>query len=170
MGDFLAVKGFYVDLEIVNADGTIASRSRETNKIPDDSLAFLMQAPFGDVSAVSTFYCGLFRGNYIPSGATAAADIPSNMIEFVDYSESVRPTWQRAFDNAATMDNVLNRASYTVTQDRTLYGSFIVSDSTKGGNTGLLLSCCRFSTAKQVSAGQTINLQTGLTYVPTSAL
>lgn len=170
MGEYVGVNGFVWDTEIVDADGKPVSRSREHNLIPADGLAFLVRAPFGDVAPISAFYLGLFRGNYVPTDSTKAADIPGNMIEFIDYAEAQRPTWERAFDGAASMDNLTTKASFTVTQDRTIYGAFLVSEATKGGNSGLVLSCVRFASPKPVSAGQTINLSGGLTYIPTNVI
>ena len=117
-----------------------------------------------------TFFLGLFRGNYVPSAGTTATDIPTNMIEFIDYSETIRPQWVRELTGIATFDNAVTKAEFTVTNDRTIYGAFLVSDSMKGGNNGLLLSCVRFSTPKAVSAGQTVKLYGGITYTSTNII
>ena len=170
MSDFVGVNGFTWDLEITNAQGEQIERESNKNLIPAQGMAFLVRSPFGDVEPVSSFYLGLFRGNYVPSAGTTAADIPSNMIEFIDYSEDARPLWERRFDDESSMDNNINKASFTVTQDRTIYGAFLVSQATKGGNSGLILSCVRFSSPKTVSAGQTINLTGGLTYISTNII
>lgn len=170
MKDQVAVKGFKWDLEVLDVDGSVIERETNNNLIPSAGMNFLVRAPFGDVSPISTFYLGLFRGNYVPSPGTTAADIPSNMIEFVDYAETARPAWDRSFNNSASMDNNMSKASYTATQDRTIYGAFLVSEPGKGGNTGLVLSCVRFASPKQVSVGQTINLTGGITYVSTNVI
>lgn len=162
--------GFVWNLEIANPDGSIVERETKLNLIPSDGLDFLIRAPFGDVTAVSTFYLGLFRGNYIPSPSTTAADITTNMIEMVDYSETVRPEWQRDLTGIATFDNAVNKAEFTITQDRTVYGAFLVSNSVKGGNNGLVLSCVRFASPKPVSAGQTVKLYGGITYTSTNII
>lgn len=158
------IHGFEWSLQIVNADGSIACEETKCNIIPSDGLSFLARAPFGDVTPISTFYLGLFRGNYIPTFESSALDIPGAMNEMVDYSEPNRPEWVRSLNGIATMDNVNSKAEYTITQDRTIYGAFLVSSATKASNTGLLLSCVRFSSPKQVTAGQTVTLAGGLTY------
>lgn len=170
MHDANWIKGFCWDVVITNPDGSIASETRDFNRIPTAGLDFLVRAPFGDVSPISAFHVGLFMGDYIPSGATSAADIPGNMQEFVDYTELQRPVWERAFESPGTMDNLLQKAEFTATQDRLLRGGFLVSEGTKGGNSGLVLSCVRFATAKPVTAGQTINVVAGITYVPTGSI
>lgn len=166
----IKINGFQWKLEVVNPDGTVVDSEAQHNLIPAAGLDFLIRSPFGDVSQISTFYLGLYRGNYIPSPNTTASDIPSNMNEFVDYSETNRPEWQRQLEGVATMDNLTNKAEFTVTQDRTIHGAFLVSNATKGGNSGLLLSCVRFASPKQVTAGQTVKLAGGVTYTSTNII
>lgn len=170
MLDNVLKPGFIWNLEIVNPDGSVAEQGVYHNLIPSDGLDFLIRAPFGDVAPVSTFFLGLFRGNYVPSAGTTATDIPTNMIEFIDYSETIRPQWVRELTGIATFDNAVTKAEFTVTNDRTIYGAFLVSDSMKGGNNGLLLSCVRFPTPKAVSAGQTVKLYGGITYTSTNII
>lgn len=166
----LLPKGFQWTLEVINEDGSTAEKETEWNLIPASGLGFLIRSPFGDVPPIPNFYLGLFRGNYIPTPSTTSADIPSNMVEFVDYSEITRPEWVKALVGTATFDNLASKAEFTVTQDRTIYGAFLVSDGVKGGNSGLLLSCVRFPTPKTVTAGQTVKLSGGLTYASASLI
>lgn len=170
MSDLNMVKGFLWDVTIRDPDGEVVSHSQDFNRIPAAGLAFLIRAPFGDVSPISTFYQGLFLGDYIPSDSTSAADIPSNMQEFIDYSELERPLWERAYEAPASMDNVASKAVFTATQGRLIRGGILVSDPTKGGNNGLVLSCVRFATAKPVDPGQRIEVIAGITYVPLDSI
>lgn len=165
----LRVDGFYHTLELYSRlTGELVHSETEHNRIPQEGLDFLIQAPFGLVASVPTFYCGLFRNNYVPVAGTSAADIPSVMGEIVDYAEGSRPAWVYAYNGAGTIDNVANKAVFTPTQERTAIGSFIVSSATKGGNTGLILSVARFATAKVLSPDVEAKLVCGLTYYPTN--
>lgn len=169
--DTLKILGFRYELEIVDlATGAVVDREVQYNRIPQAGIDFLIQAPFGDTPPVANFYCGLFTKNFVSSAGTTAADIPVNMGEFVNYSEATRPLWARTYDGAGTYDNFANKAVFTPTQDVTVYGSFIVSNQTKGANSGLLLSVVRFSTVKSLSAGQEARLVCGLTYIPTNVI
>lgn len=170
MKDGLGVNGFVWDIQILGPDGEPIEREIKKNLIPQAGLAFLLRAPFGDVSPISNFYLGLFTGNYIPTSATVAADIPSNMGECIDYSQATRPIWNRLYDGNDTLDNVASKAEFTFTQDRTILGAFLVSESTKGGNSGLVLSCVRFASPKPVTAGSTAQMSGGLTYIPTNVI
>lgn len=168
MKESLNLDGFIWEVTIENEDGSVASSEVVHNLIPSAGLGFLIRSPFGDVAPVSSFYLGLFRGNFIPTPLTTAADIPSNMIELVDYAETTRPKWERELSGVSAMDNLSTKAEFTITQDRTVYGAFLVSDLTKGGNSGLVLSCVRFPSPKQVTAGQVVKLSGGITYTSAS--
>lgn len=168
--NIIGVDGFKWTLDVLDVSGKVIDSETNKNLIPLAGMSFLVRAPFGDATPITTFYLGLYRGNYVPSASTVAADIPTNMNEFIDYSEAQRPLWDRAFDGVSSMDNSTAKASFTVTQDRTIYGAFLVSSSGKGSNGGLVLSCVRFASPKQVTAGQTINLSGGLTYVSTNVI
>lgn len=167
--ELVGVNGFEWNLVIREGD-RIISHDVMLNKIPSAGMAFLVRAPFGDVSPITSFYLGLFQGDYIPSDSTTAADIPGNMNEFVAYAEEQRPLWDREFDGSATMDNANNKARFTPEQDRVIRGAFLCSEPTKGGNSGLVLSCVRFPSPKQVYAGQTAELYGGLTYIGTNVI
>lgn len=169
MRNHIGVNGFEWTF-VVTENGEEVSREVSRNLIPADGMAFLVRSPFGDVAPINTFYLGLFRGDYIPTSATKATDIPGNMIEFVDYEEAQRPLWDRAFDGGATMDNEDSKSVFTATQDRLIRGAFLCSDPTKGGNSGLVLSCVRFATPKQLSPGQKGELYGGLTYISTNVI
>lgn len=162
--------GFKHELEIVDSSGAVIERESVFNRIPQDGLAFLLQAPFGDTATIPTFYCGLFTNNFIPSDGTTAADLPNSMGEFTQYSEAARPVWTKTFLPYGQYTNQDDPAVFTPTQDANVYGSFLVSSSTKGGNTGLLISVARFSTTKALSIGNEARLRTSLTYLPTDII
>lgn len=171
MNSEMKVLGFRHELEIIDlATGEVIDREVKYNRIPQAGLDFLILAPFGDTPSIGSFYCGLFKNNFVADSNTTAADIPANMGEFLDYTEATRPLWNRAYNNAGTLDNFASKAVFTPEQDATIYGSFICSNQTKGSNSGLLLSVVRFATTKQLSTGQAASLVCGLTYIPTSAI
>lgn len=164
----IGLAGYIWEYELRDKAGHLVDSWEEHNLIPQAGLNFLIQAPYGDASPISTFYAGLYRGNFVPGSSTTSSDIPTNMNEFQGYSEANRPVWSRAYDGVGTLDNSASRAVFTLTADVTLYGSFLVSSSVKGGNSGLLLSVVRFASPRVIPAGLTLSLTTGFTYVPTS--
>lgn len=163
--------GFVHQLDILDANGQIIDRQPPIcNRVPQDGIAFLIQSPFGDTAPIPNFYCGLFVNNYVPTDNTTAADIPSVMGEFTQYSETTRPVWERTFTPFNQYDNNLDSALFTPTQDSLVYGSFLVSSATKGSNSGLIISAARYTTAKQLTTGNEVRLRISLVYLPTNTL
>lgn len=152
--------------ELLNPDGSVARRWEVPNLIPQVGVDYVAQALFGDTSPIGTFYMGLFAGNYTPTPATTAADLPSNAQEFTQYSETSRPLWSRVYDGVGAISNVANRAEFTCTQATRLYGGFLCSSSVKGSNTGLLLSIARFDTPADVVVGQVLRAWSTLNLIP----
>lgn len=168
--DVLGVRGFRYALETVNPLTGELEITEACNRIPNLGLDFLMRSPFGDTPPIGAFYCLLFTQDFVATGLTTAADIPSNMGEYVDYEETSRPLWDRQYNGAGTYDNAASKAIFTPKNDIFVYGAAMVSNPTKGANDGLLLSVVRFSTRKPLSAGQEAKLVTGLTYIPTTTI
>lgn len=170
MTDALMVRGFRHVLELYDiATGELVDREDVFNLIPDVGIDFLATSPFGDTAPIQQFYCGLFSQNFVPTRTTKSTDIPAVMGEFVNYSDATRPTWDRVYANH-TQDNMASKAVFIPTSDATVYGSFIVSSPTKGGNNGVLLSVARFSTTKALSVGLEAKLWCGLTYVASNSI
>lgn len=158
--------GFEYDIEVVDkATGRVKDVIRGCNLIPAAGVEFLIQAPFGDASPVGSFYMGLFANDYVPTAPVKAVDIPSVLGEFTNYSEAARPLWNRIFDGTSAQSNTGSRAIFTPTVARRIYGCFLVSSSTKGGNTGMLLSVMRFPNPKDVEVGEELRGLAGITYV-----
>ncbi len=162
--------GFVHELEIVDRFGEVVSRERVCNRVPKAALDFLIMAPFGDHAQIPNIYCGLFTKNYIPSDASSAADLPIAMGEFTQYAEATRPIWSRVYNNAGTYSNDASPAEFVPTQDVGVYGSFLVTASDKGGNSGLMLSVARFSSVEQLRAGNATRLKVSLTSLPTDVI
>lgn len=158
--------GFIYDTEHWR-DGELLRSQRATNVMPQVSVDFIAGLIRGTGPLLSNWYMGLFQGNFVPDGDTTASDLPSPAEEFTGYDEESRPPWVHEYDGVAVISNVTNRATFTVSADRTVYGGFIISTNTKGGNTGRLLSIARFPTADDLRAGDEFRVAAGIALVPT---
>lgn len=161
--------GFVYDTEHYRG-GVLLSAQRAYNIIPQAGVNHVAALIRGSGPLVSNWYMGLFEGNYTPTDATTSSDLPANAQEFVGYSEDPRPAWTHAYDGTAVISNTANRTLFTITEDKTVYGGFLISNSSKGGNTGVLLSIARFPTADELRTGDEYRITAGITLVPTSIL
>ena len=160
--------GLVYEFEFIDADGRLVWSERKENLMPQDGVDYAALALFGDVPPISTFYMGLFRANVLPTSALKASDIPGTLQEFTGYSEATRPIWERTYDGIGAISNVAERCEFSITADDTLHGGFLVSESSKGGGTGLLFSVCRFNEPKPVTAGGTFRVGSVLSLIPTN--
>lgn len=160
--------GFTYTFEL-SKDGVVVDEWTEHNLIPTQGLNYLSQSSFGDTAAISTFNVGVFANNYVPTASSVAADIPGAIGEFIGYSEVTRPVWAR-INTDGVLSNAASRAAFTATSSATLYGGFLVSASTKGSGSGVLLSVARFATPKPVEAGMVLRVRADISFIPTSVV
>lgn len=163
----IKLNGFNWKVTAYDKQGQIVDQWQQHNLIPSEGLSFLSGAPFGDTSSISNFYCGVFKGNYVPSKATKASDIP-NIGEIVNYSEQNRPVWSRVRKDEGTYSNADNPAIFTFTEEQTINGFFLVSSDIKGSGNGTLLSILRLSTPRTVSSK--LEIVASLSYVSGTTL
>ena len=109
---------------------------------------------------ISTWYVALIEGNYVPTGGESAADLPV-IGECTAYSEAARPEWTGVYDGTSTIDNLANRAEFTLTANKTLYGFAIVSSSVKGSGNGIMMACERYDVPQAFTAGTVVQVDYG---------
>jgi len=140
----------------------------DTNLLPQVSINHIAGLIQASTTPIGGWYVGLFEGNYTPTNTTTAADLPTNAGECVAYSAATRPTWDDVYDGVSVISNAASKAVFTMNADKRVYGAFIVSASTKGSGSGLLLSIARFTVPRDLPAGTEFAVTAGLTLVPTT--
>lgn len=151
--------------EVIAPDGRILQSGEDHNLVPQVGVDYLAGLIMGTNALTSTFYVGVFEGNYVPTSATKPSDLPSNAVESTAYSQTTRPIWNKAYDGINLITSIDNRAEFTFTTDKTLYGGFVISEPAKGGNSGILLSITRFAAPYTVPSGSTFRLYQKLNVV-----
>lgn len=120
------------------------------NLVVNEGLNSLLDIMFHGVSQISTWYLGLFEGNYTPVATVTAATITSASTECTTYAASTRVAYDEAASSAQSITNSASRASFVFTSDKTIYGAFLVSASAKSATSGKLFSAAAFASAKTV--------------------
>ena len=162
--------GFEYTVELVK-DGAVVDRSVEHNILPQQSVDHIVSLIRGSgATPISSWYMGLFENNYVPDSSITAAGLQTTVGESQAYDEADRELWDNTYDGTGFVGNASTVAEFTMNSTKTIYGAFIVSNATKGGTSGILLSIARFSTVKQVDAGTVLRVVAGLTITPTSPL
>ena len=159
----LAMSGKYIVQHI--RGGAVIDEWEADNLVTNQGLDYALNAGFGQASAISTWYIGMFEGNYTPAASVTAATITGLSTECTAYASGTRPVWTTVTSNAQSLTNGASRASFVFNATKSIYGAFLVSSSTKSGTTGTLFSAARFTTAKAVDSGDELLV----TYVLTAA-
>lgn len=152
----LLVGGTYHGQIIRN--GEVIDEWSDHNLVVNEGLNHILNTQFAAGTPVTTWYLGLFEGNYTPVATVTAATIASASTECTAYAATTRPEFQEAAASGQSITNSANRASFVFNATKTIYGALLISDATKGGTSGTLFSAARFSTSKAVVSGDELLL------------
>lgn len=161
----LAKIGFEYEVELLDASGKRQSVQRAKNLYTTEGLTHMLGVELDAVAQITSWYLALFEGNYTPTTADTAAAIAAAATETNAFSNpTVRPQWVASAAAAnGTINNYANKAAFTFTAAKTIYGGFLISSSQVGGNTGVCLSAVRFGSPIVVGVGSVINVGAGCT-------
>ena len=147
----LARIGFIYDVEHWRK-GKLLQKEATHNLMPTEGLNYLLDTSVRGGAQLSSWYMGIFEGNYTPLAADTAATFPASATESTAYSESVRQTYTTVAASGGVLTNAAATATFTMNATKTIYGGFISSASAKSATTGKLLSAAKFSTSKAVES------------------
>ena len=136
------------------------------NTVVNQGLVYLLNAGLAGLTALTSWYVGVFQNNYTPVATDTASSIVSNAGEFTGYSGGARPTFSPAqATSSPTLTNSASQATFNFTGSATLTGAFIISSATPASNSGTLYSAAQFGSSKSVANTDsiTVTYQTTLT-------
>lgn len=139
-------------------DGQVIGNYDFPNGITDAGMNALLNCMFDSGSQTTTWYIGLIDNASF--SALAAGDLMNShagWIELVAYSESVRQTWTAGSASARAITNS-STVNFSINATKTVYGIFVVSDSTKSGTTGTLWSTAAFGSTVSVQSGDSLRV------------
>jgi len=152
--------------EIVR-DGVVIDEFDFDNLVVNQGLNYLLGAALAGGSQITTWYIGLFSGNYTVLASDTASGIAAAATEVTAYVAGARQTWtpNSSSPSGQSTSNSSAQASYTFNGSVTLYGAFLISSATISGTGGTLFSGAQFGSSKSVVSGDILNL----TYTYTAA-
>lgn len=154
--------GFQYLIEVVK-NGVVIDSEVVHNLLPEEGIAHILSAALKGGTQVSTWYIGLFEGNYTPVPTDTAATFPGAATECTAYAEAARQEWVEGSIVSGTLNNSASRAEFTSNANKTVYGGFVSSNPTKGATSGTLLSVVRFSSPKTFDSGSVLRVTAGFT-------
>lgn len=158
--------GFVWTLREFDHSGRLIATDRKVNIMPIEALDYLLSAGFKAGAQYSSFYVGLFEGNYTPLPTDVMATFPSLATELTAYSATSRPALVLGDIADGNVDNLESVAEFTGTTDgKKAYGGFISTAPAKGGTTGPLISAVKFNTARNLNSGGRIEVAVAFQFV-----
>ncbi|WP_440111795.1 hypothetical protein [Acidovorax sp. BL-A-41-H1] len=145
-------------------NGKVLSRDTHHNLVPTEGLNHIAGVVTKGAAQVPTWYIGLFEGNYTPVPAITAAGFPAAATECTTYAPSTRVEFNEGVVTAGVVDNTANRAEFTMTANKTIYGAFMASAQAKGAVTGILISAARFGSPKAVLVDDVLRITASLEF------
>ena len=135
-----------------------------SNLQPVQGLNYLLEAGLRNGANHTQWYLAIFAGAYTPTSSLTAQTFASSATEIAGnaegYTETTRRPWMSAAAAGGTADNIADRAAFTIASANELIirGAALLSDPTKGGTNGVILSIARFANQRTESDGNVFNL------------
>lgn len=144
-------------------DGNVRWREVCWNLVVNVGLNDLLDKRFKASSYTAADYVGLTDGApTIAAGDTMASH--AGWAEVTAYSEGTRPALTLGSVASQSVDNSASKASFSISGSATVGGAFIVTNSTKGGTSGILYGVAAFSEGdRAVQNGDTVEVTATLT-------
>lgn len=130
------------------------------NIITNEGLDRFLNVMLHATTQTSPWYCGLVETDTAPA-AGMTYDVPV-FTESTSYDEATRPEYVEAESTARSTTNSANKAVFTISATKTMYGAALFSVNTKGdhaaGANNVLLCYAKFGTSRSVIDDDVINL------------
>ena len=160
----LGAGGVYA-LQCFDKDGNLKWETKSHNLVVNVGLKDMNDKYFTGSTYTAAWFVGLITGpgsgTTFAAGDTAASH--AGWTEDTGYSNATRPA--ATFGAATTADpsvisNSASPASFNITATSVIAGAFLISNSTKGGTTGVLFSASDFQSPgdRSVVSGDTLNV------------
>lgn len=137
---------------------------QDPNLLTDEGLIYLLSVGLNNGTKLPTWYLSLYAANYTPLPGLTAASYPATASEITSntegYIESTRPIWTPTAPTTPLIDNLANKASFTIAtaSSLTVNGAALLSEATKGAVTGKLISATKFSAPRTLYNTDVFNL------------
>jgi len=129
------------------------------NLVVNEGLAHLLNVAMGTTAKPAGYYLALFSGATAPAANWTAANFSSVAAEIVSmtegYTNATRPQWtpQNTTTNSIDNFNAVAKVTIATSSQLTVTGAALLTNSTKGGTTGTLISASKYTAARVFQNG-----------------
>ena len=145
--------------------GDVVDEWSADNIVVNEGLNHMIGVELGAATQLTSWFLGLFSGNYTPVASDAAATFVGSATEVTTITNTSRPIWTPATAAGQSITNAASQATFTFNAAGSVYGAFLSSSAVLGSAVGTLFSAARFSAVKTVA----VNDQLLMTYTLSAA-
>jgi len=134
------------------------------NLITTEGLAHILNVALGPTAKPVGYYLALFSGTAAPAANWTAASFAATANEITSmtegYTAATRPAWTPGTATAGSIDNMAAVASVTIATVASLNvtGSALLTNSTRGGTSGVLISASKYAAARTFQNGDNYDI------------
>lgn len=167
----VTAEGIFFPKQGVMASGEYFDRinggewERTPNLIVTEGLAHLLSVAMGATAKPAGHFIALFSGAAAPAANWTAASFASAASEVVSmtegYTSPTRPAWTPPSSTATnSIDNMGSIATVTIATASQLNvtGAALLTNSTRGGNTGVLISATKYASDRVFQNGDVYDI------------
>lgn len=167
----VTAEGIFFPKQGVMASGEYFDRinggdwERTPNLIVTEGLAHILSVALGATAKPAGYYLALFSGAAAPAANWTAASFAAAASEIVSmtegYTSPTRPVWTPPASTATnSIDNMAAIASVTMATAGQLNvsGAAMLTNSTRGGTTGKLISATKYAAERVFQNGDTYDI------------
>lgn len=134
------------------------------NLVTTEGLAHILNVAMGGKAKATGYYLSLFSGATAPAANWTAANFASVSSEIVSmtegYTNATRPQWVSTDTATNSIENLANLATINIATAGQLNvtGAALLTNSTRGATTGVLISAAKYSAARTFQNGDVYDL------------
>lgn len=146
-------------LELRGPDGRLKWRELIDNLVTTAGKNDALDKYLKGSAYTAAWYLGLIDASgYSAVNAADTASSHGGWTESQAYSQGARPAATFGTPAAGSVNNSGSVAVYSINGTVTIKGVFLISNSTKGGTTGILYSAGTFAADRAAASGDTLNV------------
>lgn len=157
----LPIGGHFI-VECYDRDGNLRWEDTAENGVTDLGIAHILNVVFRNQTQVASWYIGIVdNAGWVAfaAGDTSSSHAGWSEIAATNYSDAARVQWSPAAPSGGAIVNTTTSDYHCIGVAFTAKGLFLISDSTKAGTTGLVLSTAAFTAGTQaVNPGDTLKV------------
>jgi len=148
-------------------NGKLLKKWNHGNICTDEGIASALDVAFSGATPITAWYIAPFENDHTP--ATGDSYATPGYTEATAYSEANRQQWQEAGVAALALTNSANKASFTMSAAKTIYGAGLVGGGTdadtKGdaAGGGVLFASGSFGSSVSLASGDVLKVTVTLT-------